>query len=165
MVEPAAAVDADVLSAELRDRIERERQRFPQPRGALLAALRFVQEEHGYVSSDAMREVAGLFELHPLEVLEVVSFYNMLHDRAVGRHEVYVCTSLSCSLRGSRTLLRALEAHLGVRAGGTTADGRITLGHEECLGACAGAPMLRVGATYHEDLDVARAKALLDGLD
>ena len=110
-------------------------------------------------------EVAEMFGIRPLEVVEVVSFYNMLRDRPAGRHQVFVCTSLACSLRGSRGLLRALESHLGVRAGETSADGRITLGHEECLGACAGAPMLRVGAAYHENLDVGRAKALLDGLE
>ena len=165
MVEAAVPNAATVLSESVRTRIAREMERYPQPRGALLAALRFVQEEHGYVSPDATAEVAGLFGIRPLEVIEVVSFYNMLHDRPVGRHEVYVCTSLACSLRGSRGLLRALEAHLGVRSGGTSADSRITLGHGECLGACAGAPMLRIGPTYHENLDVLRAKALVDGLD
>jgi NADH-quinone oxidoreductase subunit E len=154
-----------VLSDDVRARIERETARYPQPRGALLAALRMVQEELGHLSAPALREVAEIFEIAPLEVSEVVSFYNMLHDRPLGRHQVYVCTSLSCSLRGARSLLRALEAHVGVHSGGTSADGRISLGHEECLGACAGAPMLRIGPVYHEHLDVRRAKALLDELE
>ena len=78
---------------------------------------------------------------------------------------MHVCTNLPCSLRGARDLLAALESHLGVRAGETTADGRITLGHEECLGACAWAPMLRVDDTYHEDLDAERARRIVDALD
>jgi NADH:ubiquinone oxidoreductase subunit E len=77
---------------------------------------------------------------------------------------VYVCTNLPCSLRGARVLLKQIEAHLGVEAGETTADGRITLGHEECLGACAYAPMMRVDDAYHEDLDVEEAKRILDAL-
>jgi len=77
---------------------------------------------------------------------------------------VRVCTNLPCSLRGARDLLRALERHLGVEAGETSADGRITLGHEECLGACAWAPMMRVDDVYHEDLDAAQAKQILDAL-
>jgi NADH:ubiquinone oxidoreductase subunit E len=97
--------------------------------------------------------------------MEVVSFYNMFHVRPGGRHHVYVCTNLPCSLRGARGLLRSLEAHLGIEAGETTGDGRITLGHEECLGACGYAPMLRVDATYHENLDDARAKEILDALE
>ena len=97
--------------------------------------------------------------------MEVVSFYNMFYARPQPRHHVYVCTNLPCSLRGSRVLLKQLEAHVGARAGEPTADGRLVLGHEECLGACAYAPMLRVDGTYHEDLDEARAKEILDALE
>jgi NADH-quinone oxidoreductase E subunit len=153
------------LSAESRARIEREMQKFPKKRGALLAALHIAQEEHGWISPELAKQLAALFEITPIEVMEVVSFYNMFYDRPQGRHHVYVCTNLPCSLRGGRGMLRALESHLGVRAGETTPDGRVTLGHEECLGACAYAPMLRVGETYHENLDVDAAKRLVDGLE
>jgi NADH-quinone oxidoreductase subunit E len=95
----------------------------------------------------------------------VVSFYNMFYDRPQGRHHAYVCTNLSCSLRGGRALLRELEEHLGVGPGQTTEDQRITLGHEECLGACAYAPVMRVDETYHEDLDLEQAKQILDELE
>jgi NADH-quinone oxidoreductase E subunit len=153
------------LSAESRARIEREMEKFPQKRGALLAALHVAQEEHGWISQPLAKVLAAMFEIRPIEVMEVVSFYNMFYDRPQGRHHVYVCTNLPCSLRGARGMLRALESHLGVRAGQTTPDGRITLGHEECLGACAYAPMLRVGETYHENLDVEKAKSLIDALE
>ena len=160
----SAAASEIVLSDATRDAIRSEIARFPEPRGALIAALRLAQEERGYIDSGAAREIAAIFSIRPIEVMEVVSFYNMLHSRPVGAHEVRVCTNLSCSLRGARTLLRGLEQHLGVRAGETTPDGRITLGHEECLGACAGAPMLRIGEVYHENLDLRQATALMDGL-
>jgi NADH-quinone oxidoreductase subunit E len=78
---------------------------------------------------------------------------------------VAVCTNLSCSLRGARDLLRQLEVHLGVKAGEATADGRIHLGHEECLGACAYAPMMRVDDRYYEDLEAESAKSILDSLE
>jgi NADH-quinone oxidoreductase E subunit len=144
--------------------IEREIAKYPQKRGALLPALHLVQAEHGWVSPEQMSELAGMFGIRPIEVLEVVSFYNMFYDRPQGRHHVYVCTNLPCSLRGARRLLAELEEHLGVKPGETTKDGRITLGHEECLGACAYAPMMRVGDVYHENLDAAKAKQILDGL-
>ncbi len=153
------------LSAEIRAAIDAEKAKYPVARGALLAAIRLVQEQEGHISADAAREIASIFEIAPIEVMEVVSFYNMFYDRPQAKHHVHVCTNLPCSLRGARSLLRQLEAHLGVRAGETTADGRITLGHEECLGACAYAPMLRVGETYHENLDLEKARKILDELD
>jgi len=153
-----------VISKETRQKIAAEMAKYPQKRGALLPALHWVQAETGYIAPETAAELARLFDLRPIDVLEVVSFYNMFYDTPQGRHHVYVCTNLPCSLRGARTLLRQLEAHLGVRAGETTSDGRITLGHEECLGACAYAPMLRVDDRYHEDLDLEGAKRILDGL-
>jgi NADH-quinone oxidoreductase subunit E len=153
-----------VISAETRAAIDAQIQKYPQRRGALLPALHLVQKEKGWIAPETARELASIFEIHPIEVLEVVTFYNMFHDRPQGRHHVYVCTNLPCSLRGARDLVHALEQHLGIEAGETTKDGRITLGHEECLGACAWAPMLRIGETYHESLDVETAKRLLDEL-
>ena len=97
--------------------------------------------------------------------MEVVSFYNMFYATPQARHHVYVCTNLPCSLRGARLLLRQIEGHLGIEAGESTPDGRVHLGHEECLGACAYAPMMRVDATYHEDLDAEKAKRILDDLE
>lgn len=154
-----------MISDEARARIDAEIEKYPARRGALLPALHLVQAEHGYISRELATEVAEIFELHPVQVMEVVSFYNMLYAEPQGRHHVYVCTNLPCSLRGARTLLRQLESHLGVRSGETTQDGRITIGHEECLGACAYAPMMRVDETYHEDLDLEKAKQVLDALE
>ena len=153
-----------VISAETRAAIDVEIAKYPRKRGALLPALHLVQKAQGWIPPEAARELAEIFELRPIEVMEVVTFYNMFYDRPQGRHHVYVCTNLPCSLRGSRVLLRELEQHLGIEAGETTKDGRVTLGHEECLGACAWAPMLRVGDTYHENLDVDAAKRIVDGL-
>ena len=154
-----------VISEETRAKIDQEIAKYPKRRGGLLPALHLVHGEHGHVSRECAEELAEIFEVRPIEVLEVVSFYNMFYDTPQPRHHVYVCTNLPCSLRGARSLLRALESHLGIRSGETTADGRITLGHEECLGACAYAPMLRVDDTYHEDLDVEEAKQILDALE
>jgi NADH-quinone oxidoreductase subunit E len=158
------AASAAALSAETRAAIEREIAKYPQKRGALLPALHLVQAGRGFISREQARALAEIFGIRPIEVMEVVSFYNMFYDRPQGRHHVYVCTNLPCSLRGARQLLGALAAHLGVKPGETTKDGRITLGHEECLGACAYAPMLRVGETYHENLDVEKARQIVDGL-
>jgi NADH-quinone oxidoreductase subunit E len=154
-----------VISAEIRARIDAEIARYPQKRGALLAALHLVQREQGWIALETAVALAELFEIRPIEVMEVVTFYNMFSSEKQGRHQVRVCTNLPCSLRGGRDLVHALEQHLGVEAGETTRDGRITLGHEECLGACAWAPMMRVDETYHEDLDVEKARQIVDALE
>jgi NADH-quinone oxidoreductase E subunit len=153
-----------VISSETRAQIDLEIAKFPQKRGALLPALHLIHKELGHVSLDTARELAQLFGITPVEVMEVVTFYNMFYDRPQGRHHVNVCTNLPCSLRGARGLLRELERHLGVGPGETTSDGRITLGHEECLGACAYAPMMRIDDSYYEDLDVDEAKRIVDAL-
>jgi NADH-quinone oxidoreductase subunit E len=161
---PSRSAGSAAIGSETRAAIEREIAKYPVKRGALLPALHLVQAEHGWISPDQARELAAIFEIRPVEIAEVISFYNMFYDRPQGRHHVYVCTNLPCSLRGARLLLAELEHHLGVKPGETTKDGRITLGHEECLGACAYAPMMRVDETYHENLDAGSAKQILDGL-
>jgi len=138
---------------------------YPARRGALLPALHIVAREYGCISLDAARELAELFALQASDVLAVVSFYKMFDTERRGTHQVRVCTSLSCSLRGARTLLAQLEAHLGVSIGETTDDGRLTLGSVACLGACADAPMMRVDERVHEQLDFKHASAILDGLE
>ncbi len=154
-----------VISPASREKIALEIAKYPKPRGALLPALHIVHAEHGSVSPESAQALAQIFEILPFEVTEVVSFYNMFYTTPQPRHQVRVCTNLPCSLRGARDLLHRLEAHLGIKSGESTPDGRIRLGHEECLGACAYAPMMRVDHAYHEDLDVERAKRILDALD
>jgi len=153
-----------VISEETRSKIQAAISKYPKKRGALLPALHLVQEDHGHVSNECAAELAEIFEIRPVEVMEVVSFYNMFFDSPQAKHHVYVCTNLPCSLRGARSLLHQLESHLGVTAPGETPDGRIFLGHEECLGACGYAPMMRIDGQYHEDLDVEKAKRILDSL-
>jgi len=153
------------LRPETRAEIESLFERYPQKRGALLPAIYLVQAEKGFVDAESTRELAALFEIAPVEVHEVLSFYNMFYTEPQGRHHVYVCTNLPCSLRGARTLLAGLESHLGVHGGGTTRDGRITIGHEECLGSCGTAPVMRVDGRYHENLDLGAARRIVDELE
>ncbi len=153
-----------VISDETRSKIDAAIAKYPQKRGALLPALQLVQEDHGYIPRECAVELAEIFDIRPVEVMEVITFYNMFFDSPQAKHHVYVCTNLPCSLRGARGLLRQLESHIGAKAPGETSDGRIFLGHEECLGACGYAPMMRVDGQYHEGLDVEKAKRILDSL-
>ena len=153
------------LRDETRQRIEALFEKYPEKRGALLPAIYLVQAEHGWVNAEQASDLAGLFDLKPVEVWEVLTFYNMFFTTPQGRHHVYVCTNLPCSLRGARGVLKQLESHLGVRAGHTTEDGRVTLGHEECLGSCGTAPVLRVDGRYRENVDAEEARRIVDALE
>lgn len=153
------------MKPETRRKIEQLFPLYPERRGALLPAIYLLQEETGHVSPEGAKELADLFELKPVQVWEVLSFYNMFYTEPQGRHHVYVCTNLPCSLRGARTILRGIESHLGIHAGETTPDGRVTLGHEECLGSCGTAPLLRVDGEYREGVDLASALRIVDELE
>ncbi len=153
------------MKPDTRRKIEELFPLYPERRGALLPAIYLLQAEAGYVGLEGAQELADLFELKPVQVWEVLSFYNMFYTEPQGRHHVYVCTNLPCSLRGARTILHGIESHLGIHAGETTPDGRITLGHEECLGSCGTAPVLRVDGEYREGVDLASALRIVDELD
>ena len=133
--------------AQLRE-VRRLQGLYPARRAALLPVLRMAQETFGYVSHDVETYVASLFELSPAHVHEVVTFYTLFFQKPVGRHVVAICHNLSCSLLGAEDLIRHLETRLGVEAGETTPDGRVTLFRVECLCACEQAPMMQVDDDY-----------------
>jgi NADH-quinone oxidoreductase subunit E len=108
--------------------------------------------------------VARTVALPEPEVFGVATFYTMFNLQPVGRHHLQVCMTLSCSLMGADRLFRHLETRLGIGHGETTPDGRFTLRRVECLAACGGGPCMQVNLDYHENLDEAKADALLKEL-
>jgi NADH-quinone oxidoreductase subunit E len=155
-----------VLSEETRQRIRAEFTKYADKRAVTLPALHIVQDEQRCVSSEAIREVAALLELHPSEVYDTLSFYGFFRDESapLGKHRVWVCRSLSCALRGGEELLEEISAKLGAEPGETTADGEITLEFAECLGACEGAPCLLVDDECHMNMTAASAHDLIRDL-
>ena len=137
---------------------------YPDPRAALLPVLHMAQETFGYVPLEVEEYVAGLFGLSPAHVHEVVTFYTLYFRAPKGRHVVAVCHNLSCHLAGAKSILEHLEARLGVEAGETTPDGRVTLQAVECLCACEHAPMMQVDDRYELDLTPAKVDRILEGL-
>ncbi len=131
-----------MLSEQAKSEIRALRARYPVPRSALGPALYVAQREAGWLPSAVLAEVAGLFGLDPTEVGEFASFYHLLNThREPGQYHIEICDNVPCMLRGSAKLGDLLKERLGVDFGGTTADGKFSLGHVECLGACATAPM------------------------
>ena len=165
----AGETAATGLSAHVREEIDRWKARFPagRQRSAVIAALHAAQHDnHGYLTRELMEAVARYLELPAIQVFEVAAFYSMFETRPVGRHSVSVCTNISCMLRGGDDILRHVEGKLGIKAGESTADGRIFLKQEwECLAACTGAPMMMVDHKYYEDLTPERVDQILGELE
>jgi NADH-quinone oxidoreductase subunit E len=137
---------------------------YPDKRGALLPVLHMAQDTFGYVSLEVQEYVAGLFDLAPSHVHEVVSFYTLYFQQPRGRHIVAVCHNLSCYLAGSRDILAHVKQRLGIDAGETTDDGRVTLQSVECLCACEAAPMMQVDDRYELNLTPEKVDRILEGL-
>jgi NADH-quinone oxidoreductase subunit E len=152
-----------VLSEEIRNRIRAEFPKYPDKRAVTLNALHIVHDEQRAVSTEAIREIAELLELHPSEVLDTMSFYNFFHeaDNPLGKKRVGVCRSISCMLRGGEELLAGLCQRLDVKAGQTSPDGRVTLEFAECLGACEAAPCMLVNDECYGDLSEDKAVELI----
>ena len=126
--------------------------RYPDKRSVMLAALRIAQEEQGYVTEEAMGDIAVLLEQTPVQVYETATFYTMFSLQPVGNHVIQVCRTLSCALMGADGLVRYLEQTLGIKAGETTPDGLFSLKTVECLAACGAGPMMQINDDYYEYL-------------
>ncbi len=160
---------SDLLSAHARAEIDHWLTRYPidQKQSAVLAALREVQHENnGYLTTELMDAVADYLGMPPIAVYEVASFYSMYELKPVGRHNIAVCTNISCMLRGGEAILAHIEKKLGIKLGESTPDGKFYLKkEEECLAACCGAPMMQVDHVYYEQLTPERVDQVLDSLE
>jgi NADH-quinone oxidoreductase subunit E len=124
----------------------------------------FAQDEIGYVSDEAIEEVARRVGVRPIEVVEDIGYYSMLHRQPIGKYNFQVCTNISCMLRGGEEILHHCSKKLGIGHKQTTPDGVFSLEEVECLGACCGAPALQVNYDYYENLTPEKIDALIDKL-
>jgi len=154
--DPAQIPDSAVtpVPAELRERIEAAMARYPDFRSAAIPALHAAQELHGWCSPDAIVQVACVMRLTPAYLTAVATFYDMLETKPVGRHTVYVCTNISCSLRGADRLYAAMQDAAGD-------DPDVNVRAFECLGACDIAPMASVNGAYVGPLELSDAETIV----
>jgi NADH-quinone oxidoreductase subunit E len=139
--------------------------RYPSKQSAIIPALWAVQHEQGYVTDEAMREIAQHLGLPPSLIEATASFYSLFLTKPEGRHDVVICVNAPCMLRGADEMAAYLGRQLGVRDGATTADGAITWHSTiECLGACGGAPMMQVDHRFEENLTPERIDAIIERL-
>ena len=151
------------LSAHVLEEIRELPSKYPQPRSAVMPALDLAQEELGHLTPEAMTEVAAALELDAGYVEGVATFYSLFHLAPVGKHHFYVCTNLSCALRGAGEIVDHLKKSIGVSAPDEVSkDGMFSYEEVECLGACEYAPMCRLDHEYHYDLTPARIDSLVN---
>jgi NADH-quinone oxidoreductase subunit E len=135
---------------------------YPVKRSVLVPSLLYVQDELGYLTDEAIRELAGRLDLTELEVRNVISYYSMLTTRPRGKYNVQVCTNICCMLRGAEEVFEAASNKLGIGNNGTTPDGRFSLEEVECIGACSWGPAMQVNYDYHEDLTPESVERVID---
>ena len=137
--------------------------RFPEIRSAVLPALDIAQDELGYLTKEAMTEVAHLLDLDPGYVEGVSTFYSLLHLEPIGKHHFYVCTNLSCALNGAYQICDHIKRRIGVEHfDEVSADGLFSVEEVECLGACEYAPMMRYHRHYHYDLTPEKIDGIIE---
>jgi NADH-quinone oxidoreductase subunit E len=158
-----------LLSDHTRHEIDEWLKKYPadKKRSAVLAALRAAQHQNeGFLTTELMDAVAEYLELPKIHVYEAATFYSMFETKPVARHNVAICTNISCMLMGSDSVVSYVERKLGIKVGESTEDGRIYLKpEEECLAACAAGPMMQVDHVYYEKLTPEKIDEILDGLE
>ena len=157
-----------LLTDHTREEIDSWLKKYPEDkkRSAVIAALTATQHQNeGFLTIELMDAVAEYLSLPKIQVYEVASFYSMYETKPVGRHNVAICTNISCMLMGSDSVVGYIEKKLGCKVGESTEDGRIFLKpEEECLAACSAGPMMQVDHVYHEKLTPEKIDEILDGL-
>ncbi len=144
-----------MLSDQERHEIEEELEKFPKRGAACIEAMAVVQRHRGWLSDEAIGDVAQILGLSPTEVSSVASFYNLVFRRARGRHVIFLCDSVTCWIVGRDKIRELLSRRLGIEPGETTADGRFTLLPIVCLGACDHAPVMLIDDDLHCDVEAA----------
>lgn len=151
-----------LLSEESVQHIKGIVEKYPEARSALLPALHIAQNQLGWVSREAMEEVAEAMGLNPDQVEEVASFYTMYYTEPVGTYVMEVCKTLPCSILGADEIIEYISQKLGIQPGETTPDGMFSLFRVECLAACHRAPVMQLNHRYVQDLTPEKIDSLIE---
>jgi NADH-quinone oxidoreductase subunit E len=150
-----------MLSTNIQNQINRELKKYPvdQKQSAVMSALRFVQDEKGWIATDDMAGIAAFLGMPQMAVYEVATFYHMYNLKPMGKTTLTVCTNLSCTLCGAEDTVAYLSSKLGIGFNEVTADGKFGMREGECMGACKDAPLMNInnkkicGRLTHEKID------------
>ncbi|MBI3123387.1 MAG: NAD(P)H-dependent oxidoreductase subunit E [Ignavibacteriales bacterium] len=145
-------------------KIETVRKKYPTALAAVMPVIYIAQEQNGYLSNEAMEEIASVLSIDKVNVLSVVTFYTMYHTKPMGKYHVQVCTNVSCMLRGGYQIWDQVKGKLGLDHMQVSEDRKFSLEEVECMGACGYAPMLAVNEDYFENLTKEKVEEILDSL-
>ncbi|MBI1806026.1 MAG: NADH-quinone oxidoreductase subunit NuoE [Ignavibacteria bacterium] len=153
-----------MLSHDNLEKFEQLKTQFPSMKSLTLPVLWMIQEQHGWISEDAMKYVADLLGLPLRHVYGVVTFYTMFNRKPVGKYHMQVCTNISCQLVGAEKISDHVCRRLNIKLGETTPDKKFTVIEVECLGSCGTAPMMQINDDYLEHLTIQKVDALIEEL-
>ena len=150
------------FSEQLEQRFSEMLTHYPTKRSVLVPTLLYAQDEIGYLSDEAIHEIAQRLDLSDLEVRNVISYYSMLTTKPRGKYNVQVCRNISCMLRGADDIIEHVEKKLGIGHKERTPDGLFFFEHVECIGACSWAPAMQVNYDFHENLTAEKVDSVLE---
>jgi NADH-quinone oxidoreductase subunit E len=143
-------------------RIDTEIKKYPLKQPAVMAALWIAQEQNGWISGEVMKEVARVLDMTAEEVLGIVTFYTMYHQKPMGKNHIQVCTNVSCMLRGGYELFDHIQKKLGISNMQVTEDMKFSIEEVECMGSCGTAPMIAINEDYYENLTKEKVDEILE---
>ena len=152
------------FSAKNLKKIDEIIKRYPEKKPAVMPVLYLAQEQNGWISQEVMQAVANVLEMHPEEVLGIVTFYTMYHQKPMGKYHIQVCTNVSCMLRGAYDIYDKVKDKLGIDNMEVTKDQLFSLEEVECMGSCGTAPMIAVNEDYYENLDKGKVLDIIKSL-
>jgi NADH-quinone oxidoreductase E subunit len=145
-------------------RIEQEIKKYPVKKPVVMFALYAAQEQNGFISYEVIQEVASVLEITEEEVLGVVTFYTMYHQKQMGKFHIQVCTNVSCMLRGGYDIWKQMKEKLGIDNWQVTEDKMFSLEEVECMGSCGTAPMIAINEDYFENFNKEKTEQLIQSL-
>lgn len=150
-----------MLTVEEKKEILEEVKQYPYPAVACIDALKIIQHHRGWVSDDAVKDIAEILRISNEEVDSVATFYSRIYRKPVGRNVILICDSVSCMMMGYESIYKYISEKLGIRFGETTSDGRFTLLPVSCLGDCDHAPAIMINNDHFNKLTVDAIDELL----
>lgn len=138
--------------------------RYPDKKAAVMPVLWIAQEQNGWISNEVMKEVASVLGTNAEDVLGVVTFYTMYHQKPMGKYHLQVCTNVSCMLRGAYDIYENVKKNLGIDNMEVSADHNFSLEEVECMGSCGTAPMIAINEDYFEDISVEKVNKIIEDL-
>jgi NADH-quinone oxidoreductase subunit E len=151
-----------MLSHKEKEEIQEETRLYPYPGAACIDALKIVQHERGWISDEAIADIAAELNLSAEEVDSVATFYTRIYRSPVGRNVILVCDSATCMIMGYESIYQYISDKLSIRFGETSSDNRFTLLPVTCLGDCDHAPALMINDDHHNNLTISRIDEILE---